>query len=687
MRRAGWASASILAVAMTTTPAHADDASGNADKDIVVTATRQTTTGSKSGTPVREVPQSLSIVGREQIEAQGAQSVSQAIAYQAGVFNGSTSANGRYDRISLRGFDITNTGVLEDGLRTTTVQTYTKAEPYGLDRIEVLRGPASVMYGQNAPGGLVNMITKRPTETPFYEAAVQAGSFDRIQGQVDLGGPIGGNVTARLTAMVRDADTQIAVIPDHKVYVAPALSWRPAGGTSLTLLTSYTYEKYGPPGFGIPLQGSLLPNANGKVDYHFYADEPGVDNHRNQYRATLLLEQDLGGSWRLSSAVRYSDTQFLSNTVSARGAPAKGRLLNRAFYSFDIDGTVWATDNHVSGDWALGGLAMTSLVGIDYRHTKEDYWLRAGPATALDIFSPVYGTAYGPATTPFASTLQSSDQTGLYAEQKARLENLILSGSVRHDWSNTRTDNRLASTSARQDDQATTWRAGAVYRAPAGLTPYVSYATSFNPILGTNFYGVPYKPGKADQVEAGLRIEPKGWNSYFSLAAYRLKQTNVLAADPANRLNQLQIGEVRSKGIEAEIAASPTKGLNISGSATFADFRDSATGLTPTGQPERTVALWADYSVPKGALTGLGFGGGVRYVGASWADATNTIRVPDYALVDAMLRYDFARWRLSLNASNLFDKQYYVSCSTASCSVGTDRTVLATLRYRWGAGE
>ncbi len=687
-------STSLLLLTLATPALAEDETQSTTQVDtIVVTATRPASTGTKSDTPVVEVPQSLSIVGRELMDAQDVQTVSQAIAYQAGVFNGSTAANGRYDRISLRGFDVTNTGVLQDGLRATTAQTYTKTEPYGLEQIVVLRGPASVIYGQNAPGGLVNMISKRPTQTPFYEIQVQGGSFDRKQGQFDFGGPLGGDLSFRLTGLARDADTQIDEIPDDKLFIAPALAWRPSGQTTLTLLTSYTYEKYGPPAFGIPLQGSLLPNPNGKIARNFYTDEPGVDNHRDQYAAALLLDQGLGGSWKLSSAIRYTDTDFLTNTVSARGAPLNGRLLSRAFYRFRIDGGVVATDNHIQGDWKLAGLAMKTMAGVDYRHTREDYYLNGGPAAALDVFAPVYGQPYGPATTPMASTLQSSDQFGLYGEQQIRIEHLILSASGRHDWSDTTTRNRLNDTSTDQDDQATTYRVGAVYRGPWGLSPYVSYATSFNPILGTNFYGEAYRPSKGKQIEGGLRLEPPGWRTYLTLSGYKLTQTNVQTTDPDNSLNQIQTGEVRSQGFEAEIASSPIEGLNITGSLTLADMKVTKTtiktqlGRRPTGQPERIAALWADYTVPSGPLAGFGLGAGIRYVGDTYADAPNTIRVPDYTLFDAMVRYDFGRWRLSVNATNLFDKQYYVSCSTTGCGVGTDRTIIAALRYRWGAGR
>lgn len=186
---------------------------------------------------------------------------------------------------------------------------------------------------------------------------------------------------------------------------------------------------------------------------------------------------------------------------------------------------------------------------------------------------------------------------------------------LRHDWSDTSTRNRLAVTQARQDDQATTWRAGLVYRGPWGFTPYVSYATSFNPILGTNFDGQPYRPSEGKQLEGGLRIEPPGWRTYLTLSAYRLTQTNVQTTDPNNPLNQIQTGAIRSQGFEAEIVASPIRGLNLTGSLTIADLAVTKTmvaaqlGRRPAGQPDRTAALWADYSVPAGPFAGFGLGG------------------------------------------------------------------------------
>ncbi|MES2452552.1 MAG: TonB-dependent siderophore receptor [Pseudomonadota bacterium] len=693
--RARFLCAGAMPLLILAAPALAEEETPSPDvqpETIIVTARQTASTGSKSGTILVEVPQSLSIVDRDLMEAQGVQSVSQAIAYQAGVFNGSTPANGRYDRISLRGFDVTNSGVLQDGLRPTTAQSYTKAEPYGLERIEVLRGPASLLYGQNAPGGLVNMISKRPTDEPIHEVEFQGGSFSRKQGQFDLGGPLGEGVSFRLTGLARDADTQIDVIPDNKLFLAPALAWKPGARTTLTVLTSYSYEKYGPPAFGIPLQGSLLPNPNGKIARNLYTDEPGVDNHRVQYAAGVLFDQDLGGGWKMHSAVRYTDTDFLTNTVSARGAPLGGRLLSRAYYRFRITGDVVAADSQIHGDWIFAGLAMRTMVGVDYRHTREDYVLNGGPAASIDVFAPAYGKPYGPAAMPMASTLQMSDQVGIYGEQQIRFsERWILSAGLRHDWSDTSTHNRLAVTQARQDDQATTWRAGLVYRGPWGLTPYVSYATSFNPILGTNFDGQPYRPSEGKQIEGGLRIEPPGWRTYLTLSAYRLTQTNVQTTDPNNPLNQIQTGAIRSQGFEAEIVASPIRGLNLTGSLTIADLAVTKTtvvaqlGRRPAGQPDRSAALWADYNVPAGPFAGFGLGAGIRHVGATYADAANSIRVPDYSLFDAMVSYDVGRWRLSVNATNLFDKPYYVSCSASGCGVGADRTVIAGIRYRWRA--
>ncbi|MDN6875884.1 iron complex outermembrane recepter protein [Pseudomonas citronellolis] len=655
--------------------------------------------GTKTDTPIREVPQALSVVTRKEMDEQKAQSVAEALRYTAGVQDSTGAASQRFDSIKIRGFDVSSTGMLRDGLRGTTTQAWPKVEPYGLERVEVLKGPASVLYGQNAPGGVVNQVSKRPLDQPFHEVEVVGGNHDRRQGQFDFSGPLDdeGKFLYRLTGLGRDSDTQTDHIVDRKTFVAPAFTWRPNEDTDLTVLAEYAEDEFGAPRVFVPLRGSLLSNPNGKIKHNQFLDEPGLDNHRTQYALGYLLDHRLNDVWSLHSSARYSHVNLLTNTASGMGLAADQRTLMRSAYRFRIIGDVYALDNNAQARWNIGDTEMTSLLGLDYRRTREDYYLRAGKAASIDIFNPVYGQGFGPIDRPMAQTQQRADQVGVYAQQQFTFDkHWVLSLGGRQDSSSARTDNRLADSGSKQRDEKFTYRAGLVYLADNGLAPYVSYSTSFNPSLGTDFYGNAYKPLTAKQSEVGVKYQPKGYDGFVTLAAYELTQENVLTTDPNNNLNQVQTGEVRVRGLELEGKASLARGLDLIGSATYNDAEVTRSnnpvekGHRPTNTPRKMASLWLDYTQPDGPLAGLGFGAGVRYLGRTEADAANTITVPSYTLLDAAVHYELGQLfreakglRLSLNASNLTDKHYYNGCSASSCTIGEDRSLIASLSYRW----
>lgn len=660
---------------------------------------RDATTATKTDTPLIKTPQSISVVTRDQMDARDVQSITDALRYSAGVFTSTSAVSQRFDNFSIRGFDATNTGLVRDGLRGTTGQAWPKAEPYGLERVEILRGPSSVLYGQNSPGGLVNQITKRPLDRPLREVEVQAGTFNRFQGQADFSGPIDadGKFLYRLTALARDSDTQFYGVPDDKIFVAPAFTWRPDTATSLTVLGDFNYDRFGPPRPFLPIQGTILFNPNGPLPQDQFLDEPSLDNNRKQVSVGYLFDHQFDDVWKVRSSFRYGSVDLLTNTASGISLAANLRTLNRTLYQFRIIGDTYSTDNNVQADWTIGAARFTSLVGVDYRHTTEDYSLKSGSASPIDIYNPVYGRPYGPLTTTNASTWQISDQVGGYAQQQIEIDKrLILSFAGRYDWSNAATQNRLTNATTWQYDKAFTYRAGLLYLTEVGLAPYVSYSTSFLPILGVDFYGQPYKPTTSRQIEIGLKYQPPGSASFVTAAVFDLLQNNVQTVDPSNPLNRLQTGQVRSRGVELEAVATLWSGFNLIASYTYTDLQVTSSnnpmeiGKSPTGVPAHMASVWGDYTIEEGRLAGLGFGAGVRYVGPSFADTANTVTVPSYTLMDAMIRYDFDALgphfqglRLAVNATNLTNAQYYSTCSATSCNAGYDRTIIARLRYRW----
>jgi iron complex outermembrane receptor protein len=662
--------------------------------------------GTKTNTPLIETPQAISVVTREQLERQKVQTVAQALRYTPGITADYRGSVNRYDVIYARGFGGFYLQHL-DGMKLMAGQyAIPQIDPYNLERIEVLRGPSSVLYGQNNPGGIINLVSKRPTAEPLREIQVQGGSFDRIQGAFDLGGPLDkeGHWLYRLTGLALDADTQVDFTGQQRVSISPALTWRPSLDTTLTILSNYQQDpKAGYFGF-VPAQGTFLPNPNGRIRSSFYDGDPSFDDFdRKQASIGYLFEHRFDETWTVRQNLRYQHVDVYWARVASRGLQANLRTLNRQVVTDDetFDGVT--VDNQAQASFATGPLRHTLLMGVDYQHGRNAFDLGSATTLTLDAFNPVY---YRTITPPplIQSTTQTQTQLGIYAQDQVRLGKWALLLGGRHDWADSKTENRLPTTTTTvQSDNAFTGRAGLVYLFDNGLAPYASYSTSFQPVAGTGFGGAPFLPTTGEQYEVGVKYQPPGINAFVTLSAFDLTQQNVLTPDPdashvcAGVRCQIQTGEIASRGIEVEIKAGLAQGFDLAFAYTHLDPEVTKSnnvdlGKRPIGIPRNTAAAWADYTLQDGPYRGLGFGLGVRYVGPTAGDAANLYTVPSFTLVDAALRYDLAGidpllkgYRLAVNATNLFDREYVSTCIAApnSCYYGLRRTVVATLTYRW----
>ncbi len=651
------------------------------------------TAGSKTDTPPIEVPQSVSTVTREQIESQGAQTVSEALRYSAGVAVQPFGTDTRYDQIRLRGFDAHTLGDYRDGLRQPANNfAYFRTEPYGLERIDVLRGPASVLYGQNAPGGLVNRISKLPPEQALREITLGYGSNDRIQGGFDFGGPIDseGQFLYRLTGFLRDGDNpQYKSMPDDRVYIAPALTWRPTGDTSITLLGEYLRDESGYGWFYTP---------PGQRPTRLWLNEPHFDDFdQTQYQIGYRAEHRFDDVWTVRQNVRYGRVEVENSYVYGLTAAANGNVPRQwERFSQTLDSVV--IDNQVEARFTTGPVRHTVLAGFDYQQYNWSTFGRGGNAPPININSPVYGRPVNVAGGVVSqNAAQHLNQYGVYLQEQARLgERWVLTAGLRYDWVDGRTTNRPTaarrlSTVSELDDGALTGRIGLTYLSPTGLAPYASYTTSFQPQLGTTAPSrgaTPYEPTTGKQYEVGVKYQPPGMNSFVTLAAFHLVQQNVLTTDLETPGYSVQTGEIRARGFELEGVASLADGLNLIGSLTYQDVevtRSNTNTLNnvPLLVPRQLASVWADYTIQDGPFRGLGLGAGVRYQGHTYADNTNSRINPNSVLFDAMVRYDFLeKYRLQVNATNLADRDTY-ACQNNACYWGAGRTVLATLRYRW----
>jgi iron complex outermembrane receptor protein len=651
-------------------------------------------TGTKTDTPLIETPQSISVITRDRLDEQGVASLAEALRYTPGVQGETFGFNPRAASLRMRGFDALHNGLYRDGLRLPMLTFRGEAfdpEPYGAERIEVLRGPASVLYGQGSHGGLVNFVTKRPTVTPLREVALELGNFERKEGRFDLSGPAGkdGSLWFRLTGLARDSKAQVEFTPDDRRYIAPALTWQPSANTRWTFLAHYQEEKTGDFQW-VPAAGSLTANPHGRIPRHRNFGEPGFDHHERAVHALgWALEHRTDKGWTFRQNLRY-DRSVLDRGVvyGGGGLGADQRTLGRFAFTNDKKVPAFSVDNQAQWEFASGAVSHTLLLGLDYQNFKEHNVSRFGAAPSLDIFNPVYGA---PVATPAVFQDQNNvlKQTGLYLQDQIKIrKQWVLSLGGRHDWADTEVMNNLTARRTRNDDRKFSGRAGLVYLSDTGLAPYLSYTTSFLPVAGIDAVGTPFKPERGEQYEAGVKYQPAGSKSFFTLALFDLTRQNVLEFPPPAFVGR-QTGEIRSRGIELEGVASYDFGLNLIAGYTYLDAeitkseRPGEQGQRPQQTPQHMASLWAHYRLRGGAPDGWGLGAGVRYVGSTWGNLPNTVKVPGYTVADAALHYDWKNARFALNVHNLFDKEYVGSAFFGFASWGAARTVKASLAWRW----
>ncbi|MDC7784865.1 TonB-dependent siderophore receptor [Rhodoplanes sp. TEM] len=657
------------------------------------------TGGTKTSTPIIEIPQAVSVVTRQQIDEQQPQSVAEALRYTAGVFTQPYGFDNRFDQFMARGFNLTTRGVYRDGMRMPVINwSGWSYEPYGLERIEVVKGPSSVMYGQNPPGGLVNEVTKRPTATPFREIELRYGSFDQKQAAFDLGGPIDrdGHWLYRITGVVRDGDTQIDFAKDDRTFIAPALTWKPNDATTLTILASHQRDRQGSTFTGLPYVGTLVPSPWGTIPRSRFVGDPDFDKvNRDQTSIGYLFEHRLNNDWTVRQNLRYGDLKTDWAIVYNNALLADQRTISR--YGFTVDGhlTSFTVDTSVEGKFRTGLLAHTLLIGTDYLRFESTDKVGLGYGTNLDLYNPVYSNV-APTIYSYMDQDEVQRQLGVYAQDQIKIaDKWLLTLGARRDSAHNTIDKRPtflvpSPTDSDQHDRATTWRAALGYEFDIGLVPYLSYSESFQPTAGTDRLGNAFQPTTGTQYEAGVKYQPLGSNMLITAAVYELTQQNALTVDPVNTVFNVQTGEIRSRGIEIEGQASLPSGWKLLSAFTYnkvevtQDNDAALVGRAPVATPEYMASGWADYTVQQGFAKGFGLGGGVRYVGPSFGDQYNTIRNPGFVLADAIVHYDIASWRFAINATNLFDKEYVI-CNGGSnaCSYGYGRRVVASVRYRW----
>lgn len=649
---------------------------------------RNAATATKTDTPLAETPQSVTVVPRDQMVDQGATGLQDALNYAAGVRSDAYGIDSRSDNVRIRG---AYPDEYQDGLRKLFdwYTSNTRTDPFTLERIEVLRGPSSMLFGQGTTGGVVNMVSKRPQATRQAEIGIQYGSWNRRQLQADFTGPLDeeGKWLYRLVAVGRLADTQVDHVPDDRMVLAPSLTWRPSAATSLTLQGHWQEDKSGSTSQFFPWEGTVLPNPNGPIPTNRFIGEPGFDRYDSRRKSFgWLFEHRFNPQLAVRQNVRYSRNEvdyysLYADSFSVPGGwagdPVNKRLIGRFAYADETRARVLGADQHVEADFATGGWQHKLLAGVDaLRYTKnsrsffDSPTYLGGGVPLIDVYDPVYtGYTPGPLTDNPGSGIR---QAGVYLQDQLRYGPWILVAGLRHD----RATGKLEG-SADEKTQATSKRLAVMYVAPGGWSPYFSYSESFTPVAGTNVDDQRFRPLFGEQYEVGVKYDPVGSRVGFNASLYDLRELNQQVPDPSNPLNVLQTGKTRNKGVELEARGRVTKDLDVLAHYNYTDVDAKLEQL-----PRHQAAAWAKWRFAVAGTPGFSLGGGIRWMSA-YRDGAGP-RVPSVALLDMMLAYENANWRYALNVNNLTDEQYSASCGArGDCWFGARRNVVASATYHF----
>ncbi|MGP9811256.1 TonB-dependent siderophore receptor [Rhodopseudomonas sp. NSM] len=653
----------------------------------------------KTDTPILETPQTISVVSREQIRDQGGQTLGEVLNYVPGVGVQASSFARVSDNISIRGFDVAagNSGILRDGLKLTSGVYDSTMEPFGLERLEVVKGASSILFGQLGPGGLINAVSKRPTDVPFGEVNVSVGDYQRKEISADVGGKLvdDGSLLYRFTGLLRDADAPTQYVPDDKLYLAPAVTWRPNADTSLTVFGYYQEVKTRFP-TPLPAVGTVVPTSVGKIPSNLFLGEPNFDRFDSKAGTVgYQFEHAFNNAVKLRQNLRLYDATTNWDYLQLGAIGADGRTASRSVSSRIERGNGFAVDTSAEFKFVAGPTAHTVIAGVDYYRSVLNSNRYTGTATSIDVFNPVYNTAVTVNRSVDRGSNTLSNQVGIYVQDQIKIyDKFVLLLGGRKDFSDVQTRVFRTSVLTTQEDDAWTGRAGAVYLFDNGVAPYASFSQSFAPVLGVDRLGNPFAPTRGEQYEAGVRYQPPGSKMLFSAAAFQITQQNVLTPDPVDITFSVQSGEVTSRGVELE-AKAEVGPVSVVSSYTYTDARTTrSNNIALLGErtalvPYNAASIWGLYDFGSVGWYGFKFGGGVRFVGETNLPGSS-LDVPSYVVTDLTASYDLKHlarelngFQARLNVKNLFNKGYVVCVAASGCRYGDPQTVVATLTYRW----
>ncbi|WP_353242586.1 TonB-dependent siderophore receptor [Providencia sp.] len=660
-------------------------------------ASKTQSTATKSSATLLETPQFVSVIKREQMDTLPSESISQALRYSAGVTSEKFGAfGGGIDFSKIRGFDA---DYYLDGLRVIGNSGIwgPQVDSWTLNSIEAVHGPSSALYGQGGAGGVINMQSRRPSANESHQIQFQKGNFDNNAVKFDTTGAMNDDETLlyRMNGLALSTDSQVNSSKQSRYLLAPSITWQPNEKLNWTVLSQYQHDPHIGHYNTLPAQAiGLLPNPNGKLDFtQNYSDPKHEKSTRTQWSVTSLVDYQVSSSVTLKQNMRYSDVDTHIKRDFTRGFLAGDRLLTAVYQDSPSKSKTFVADNQLVYKVKTGDIRHELLTGFDYQTGKldKDWW--GSQTVSFDPWVKPHHPEFKPYPVSRTSTTQHFDRYGVYLQDQLSWQqwDLILSG--RYDWSYLDTDNNLSHTTQKNDTSAWSQRVGLTYAFENGFSPWISFSDSFDPVLGTDADGKSFIPTESKQAEVGLKYQ--SGNLMASVAAYELEQKNVTTHNPLNPDYYNQTGKIRSRGVDFESRMALTPSVNVMVNYAFTDNKItesqdlSVLNKHPVQVPKHSGSAWVDYRFHSPYLEGALVGVGVRYLGETWGDNTNTFKVPAVWLGDISARYqmdalvpELTGMELGLTVSNVTNKSYVASCTSSTyCSIGTNRTLLATLNY------
>ncbi|MED5506176.1 MAG: TonB-dependent siderophore receptor [Pseudomonadota bacterium] len=666
-------------------------------------------TATKSALEPEETPQGITVIDEEQLEQRGVKSLNQALRYAPGVVTEQKGASvTMYDTFSIRGFS--NNQSYYDGLVLPFLTGWNlqpQIDPIAIQQVEVFKGPTSVLYGAMPPGGMVNMIAKTPQEDGSTKVGVSTGSRNLMEASIDTTGQLGdSDFSYRLLALARKQDSQVDHAEEERYVIAPSLDWQLSDRTLINFNLYYQNDPSMGTNSAMPLE--VLKASDPSVSM-------GDKNWSTFEREVLMLgykiNHQINDDWTFLQNARYTDASlYQENTyhTATNFNPVTGSLI-RNVYSTDEDSQSFVIDNQVSGRVEIGGLEHNLLFGVDYLKLTGDSLYKEFTANAS-----FYGfDAYNPNNDLLdRSQLQenyreshdiTTEQLGLYFQDQVRYDALVLLAGGRYDMFKASDDKNSSYPTYDGKDEADhnqfSYRVGALYELDNGISPFVSYATSFEPAAGTDINGNSLKPQLGEQIELGIKYLSPDMSQQVTASYFHITKKDSIAADPSDPTyrSKIQLGEVRSQGMELEGRWFVTEDWDVNASYTYIDMEvtedanPDLEGTTPIYVPTHAANLWSNYYVYGGALSGTRFSVGARYMGEMEMDATNTQgKVPSYTVVDLSVGYDLGEASDTLSGAtanllvnNLFNEEYYTCYDQSNCWFGAEQSVELSVNYEF----